>query len=186
MVFDPRSNLMDDLTAPCNLSKETNTACEALALQAVKGFESARLFAVELFVEASGGVYVNEIAPRPHNSGHHTIESSYTSQYEQLNRILLGQSLGSTALVKPAATCNIVGSQAVNGDYQLASLDQVLAIKGVYIHMYCKTSTSPDRKLGHFTVLGDTRKALLVKIVTAKGVVVSGESIDDKKLLDVY
>ncbi len=168
MVFDPRSNLMDYLIAPSSLSEETNAACESLALQAVKGFDSAGLFAVELFVEANGGVYVNEIAPRPHNSGHHTIESSYTSQYEQLNRILLGQPLGSAALVKPAATCNIVGPQDVNGAYQLANLDQVLAIEGVYIHMYGKSTTSPDRKLGHFTVLADTRKAVVDKMEKVK------------------
>lgn len=169
MVFDPRSNLMDYLIAPSSLSDETNAACEALALQAVKGFDSAGLFAVELFIEASGGVYVNEIAPRPHNSGHHTIESTYTSQYEQLNRILLGQPLGSTVLIKPAATCNIVGPQDINGAYQLANLDQVLAIEGVYIHMYGKTTTSPDRKLGHFTVLADTREAVVEKMKKVKG-----------------
>ena len=169
MVFDPRSNLMDYLIAPSSLSEEINTACESLALQAVKGFDSPGLFAVELFVEANGGVYVNEIAPRPHNSGHHTIESSYTSQYEQLNRILLGQPLGSTAPVKPAATCNIVGPQDVNGAYQLANLNQVLATEGVYIHMYGKTTTSPDRKLGHFTVLADTRVEVIEKMEKVKG-----------------
>ena len=168
MVFDPRSNLMDYLIAPSSLSDATNQQCELLALKAVKAFDSPGLFAVELFVEATGGVYVNEIAPRPHNSGHHTIESCYTSQYEQLNRILLGQPLGSTALVKPAATCNIVGPQDVNGAYQLANLAEVLAIEGVYIHMYGKTTTSPDRKLGHFTVLADTRAEVVRKMEKVK------------------
>ena len=168
MVFDPRSNLMDYLIAPSSLSDATNQQCELLALKAVKAFDSPGLFAVELFVEATGGVYVNEIAPRPHNSGHHTIESCYTSQYEQLNRILLGQPLGSTALVKPAATCNIVGPQDVNGAYQLANLAEVLDIEGVYIHMYGKTTTSPDRKLGHFTVLADTRAEVVRKMEKVK------------------
>ena len=168
MVFDPRSNLMDYLIAPSSLSDATNQQCELLALKAVKAFDSPGMFAVELFVEATGGVYVNEIAPRPHNSGHHTIESCYTSQYEQLNRILLGQPLGSTALVKPAATCNIVGPQDVNGAYQLANLDNVLAIEGVYIHMYGKITTSPDRKLGHFTVLADTRAEVVRKMEKVK------------------
>lgn len=168
MVFDPRSNLMDYLIAPSSLSDATNRQCETLALKAVRAFDSPGLFAVELFVEASGGVYVNEIAPRPHNSGHHTIESSYTSQYEQLNRILLGQPLGSTALVKPAATCNIVGPQDVNGAYELANLDKVLSIEGVYIHIYGKTTTSPDRKLGHFTVLADTREEVVNKMKEVK------------------
>ncbi len=168
MVFDPRSNLMDYLIAPSSLSEDTNQQCESLALKAVKAFDSPGLFAVELFVEASGGVYVNEIAPRPHNSGHHTIESCYTSQYEQLNRILLGQPLGSTALVKPAATCNIVGPQGVNGAYELANLEEVLSIEGVYIHMYGKTTTSPDRKLGHFAVLADTRAEVVRKMEMVK------------------
>ena len=169
MVFNPRSNLMDYLIAPSSLSLEINQKCEALALKAVKGFNSPGLFAVELFVEARGGIFVNEIAPRPHNSGHHTIESCYTSQYEQLNRILLGQPLGSTALIKPAATCNIVGPQDVNGAYELANLNEVLQIEGVYIHMYGKTTTSHDRKLGHFTILADTRVEVIEKMEKVKG-----------------
>ncbi len=169
MVFNPRSNLMDYLIAPSSLSLEINHKCEALALKAVKGFNSPGLFAVELFVEARGGIFVNEIAPRPHNSGHHTIESCYTSQYEQLNRILLGQPLGSTALIKPAATCNIVGPQDVNGAYELANLNEVLQIEGVYIHMYGKTTTSHDRKLGHFTILADTRVEVIEKMEKVKG-----------------
>ena len=169
MVFNPRSNLMDYLIAPSSLSLEINQKCEALALKAVKGFNSPGLFAVELFVEARGGIFVNEIAPRPHNSGHHTIESCYTSQYEQLNRILLGQPLGSTALIKPAATCNIVGPQDVNGAYKLANLNEVLQIEGVYIHMYGKTTTSHDRKLGHFTILADTRVEVIEKMEKVKG-----------------
>ena len=169
MVFNPRSNLMDYLIAPSSLSLEINHKCEALALKAVKGFNSPGLFAVELFVEARGGIFVNEIAPRPHNSGHHTIESCYTSQYEQLNRILLGQPLGSTALIKPAATCNIVGPQDVNGVYELANLNEVLQIEGVYIHMYGKTTTSHDRKLGHFTILADTRVEVIEKMEKVKG-----------------
>lgn len=169
MVFNPRSNLMDYLIAPSSLSLEIIHKCEALALKAVKGFNSPGLFAVELFVEARGGIFVNEIAPRPHNSGHHTIESCYTSQYEQLNRILLGQPLGSTALIKPAATCNIVGPQDVNGAYELANLNEVLQIEGVYIHMYGKTTTSHDRKLGHFTILADTRVEVIEKMEKVKG-----------------
>ena len=170
MIFDQRSNLMDYLIAPSSLSDAYNQQCELLALKAVKTFNSPGLFAVELFVEATGGMYVNEIAPRPHNSGHHTIESCYTSQYEQLNRILQGQPLGSTALVKPAATCNIVGPQDLKGPYQLANLDNILAIEGVYIHMYGKTTTSPDRKLGHFTVLADTRAEVVRKMEKVKSI----------------
>ena len=168
MIFDPKSNLMDYLIAPSSLSDSINKKCEEIALQAIEAFHSPGLFAVELFVEQDGGVYVNEIAPRAHNSGHHTIESCYTSQYEQINRILLGLPLGDTSLVSPAATCNIVGPEGVNGNYHLHHLDEVLKIKGVYIHMYGKISTSPDRKLGHFTVLGENRKKVAEKMELVK------------------
>ena len=157
MVFDPKSNLMDYLIAPSSLSDSVNTKCKEIAMKVVKSFHSPGIFAVELFVDENDDVFVNEIAPRPHNSGHHTIESCYTSQYEQLNRILLNQPLGSPELICPAATCNIVGPENVNGDYEIDNLDEILSITGVYIHMYGKTTTSPYRKLGHYTVLGSTK-----------------------------
>lgn len=168
MVFDPRSNLMDYLIAPSSLSVATNEKCKDVALQAIRAFDSPGLFAVELFVEPDGGVFVNEIAPRAHNSGHHTIESCYTSQYEQINRILLDLPLGDTSLITPAATCNIVGPEDVNGSYTLVNLDEVLKIAGVYVHMYGKSTTSPDRKLGHFTVLGNTRDEVAEKMEKVK------------------
>jgi 5-(carboxyamino)imidazole ribonucleotide synthase len=167
MVFDPKSNLMDYLIAPSQLTAEVIAKCEAIATQAVEALASPGLFAVELFVQQDD-VYVNEIAPRPHNSGHHTIESCYTSQYEQLNRILLGHPLGSTALISAAATCNIVGPANVHGAYRLQGLHDTLQIEGVYLHMYGKKTTSPDRKLGHFTVLAHTREAVVNKMEKVK------------------
>jgi 5-(carboxyamino)imidazole ribonucleotide synthase len=168
MVFDPESNLMDYLIAPSRLNSEINKKCEAVALKAIDSFNSPGLFAVELFVQDNGDIFVNEIAPRPHNSGHHTIESTYTSQYEQLNRILLGQPLGDTSLITPAATCNIVGPQDVKGAYHIGNINEVLAITGVYVHMYGKETTSPFRKLGHFTVLAPTREEVITKMETVK------------------
>lgn len=168
MVFNPKSNLMDYLIAPSSLGTASIEKCKQVAQKAVTAFNSPGLFAVELFVEKSGGVYVNEIAPRPHNSGHHTIESAYTSQYEQLNRILLGLPLGDCSLVVPAATCNIVGPDDVNGSYYLDNIDEVMATSGVYIHMYGKSTTSPDRKLGHFTVLGRDREEVINKMEKVK------------------
>jgi 5-(carboxyamino)imidazole ribonucleotide synthase len=168
MVFDPKSNLMDYLITPSRLSKEINKGCENIAKKTVKAFNSPGLFAVELFVQKDGGIYVNEIAPRPHNSGHHTIESSYTSQYEQLNRILLNQPLGDTSLIQNAITCNIVGPKHINGLYELNNLDLVLQIPGVYIHMYGKKTTSPNRKLGHYTILGKDSLELESKLNRVK------------------
>ncbi len=168
MVFDPKSNLMDYLIAPAAISEDIIARCKEVASMAVKAFNSPGMFAVELFATGTGDVYVNEIAPRPHNSGHHTIESSITSQYEQLNRILLGMPVGDTQLLCPAATCNIVGPEDVNGEYYLHNIESVLAIPGVYIHMYGKKTTSPFRKLGHFTVLGNTKEDVVAKMNKVK------------------
>ena len=168
MVFDPRSNLMDYLVTPSNLSEAIAQRCKDVALHVVKQFNSAGLFAVEMFVTKENEVYVNEIAPRPHNSGHHTIESCITSQFEQLNRILLGLPVGDTSLVSPAVICNIVGPEGVNGAYVLDRLNEVMRIPGVYIHMYGKKTTSPDRKLGHFTVISSTKEEAINKMEKVK------------------
>ncbi len=168
MVFDPASNLMDYLIAPSSLSAGINTQCQDIATNVVQLFNSPGLFAVELFIDRQNNVFVNEIAPRPHNSGHHTIESCITSQYEQLNRILLNQPLGDTRLMCPAATCNIVGPADVSGEYEIDNLNKILSISGVYIHMYGKSTTSPFRKLGHFTVLSETREEVVSKMKQVK------------------
>ena len=128
MIFDPESNLMDYLIAPSSLAQEVNRECQEIATKVVQLFDSPGLFAVELFIDNHDKVFVNEIAPRPHNSGHHTIESCITSQYEQLNRILLNQPLGDTHLLCPAATCNIVGPADVSGEYMIDNLDEILSI----------------------------------------------------------
>jgi 5-(carboxyamino)imidazole ribonucleotide synthase len=168
MVFDTKSNLMDYLITPSRLSEQVNARCEEIAKVTVEAFKSPGLFAVELFVQKDGNIYVNEIAPRPHNSGHHTIESSYTSQYEQLNRIILNQPLGDTSLIQSAITCNIVGPDHINGPYKLDNLNLVLKIPGVYVHMYGKTDTSPNRKLGHYTILGSNTQELESKFNKVK------------------
>lgn len=168
MVFDPNSNLMDYLIAPSSLTSEINNRCQKIAIEVAKLFNSPGLFAVELFIDSMNNIYVNEIAPRPHNSGHHTIESCLTSQYEQLNRILLNQPLGHTSLLCPAATCNIVGPQNITGAYEIDNLNEILSIPGVYIHMYGKATTSPFRKLGHFTVLSETREEVIDKMKRVK------------------
>lgn len=155
MVFEPEANLMDYLITPCDLDEQTILKSKELAIRAVKGFNSPGIFAVELFVDGSREIYINEIAPRPHNSGHHTIESCYTSQYEQLNRILLDLPLGSTKPLAAGLTANILGPKDVEGEHYLEGLEEVMKIEGVYIHMYGKTHTKPFRKLGHFNVIAE-------------------------------
>lgn len=168
MHFDPRSNLVDYLYSPAHVSESIQQEAMNLALKAVDALNSEGLFAVELFVDAQGQVYVNEIAPRPHNSGHHTIEGFYTSQYEMLLRVLLDLPLGSTRQILPAVMVNIVGPADVNGKYRLDGYEEVLAEEGVYLHLYNKEQTRPDRKIGHFTCLADTLEAAVEKAMRVK------------------
>lgn len=155
MVFDPKLNLVDYLFSPAALSSDVEFKAGEIAVSAIKALKGKGIFAVEMFVTDQGEVLINEIAPRPHNSGHHTIESSNTSQYEQLNRILLDLPLGSTELLKPAVMVNIIGPEDVQGDYKLVGLDTAMKQKGFYLHLYKKNETRPGRKMGHFTVVGE-------------------------------
>lgn len=163
MYFNPKSNLVEFLYSPAQVSKEIENQSREIALKAVKSLESPGLFAVELFITADGEIWVNEMAPRPHNSGHHTIEGCATSQFAQLNRILLGRELGSTELLQPSAMINVVGPEGISGKYFLANAVEWEQRNDVYIHMYGKTETRPDRKLGHITVTASSLEELLEK-----------------------
>jgi 5-(carboxyamino)imidazole ribonucleotide synthase len=163
MYFNPQSNLVEFLFSPAETTADLEGECRNVAMQAVKALQSPGLFAVELFVTSTSEILVNEIAPRPHNSGHHTIEGSYTSQFEQLNRILLGLPLGNTDMVRPAAMINLVGGEGQMGSYKLKNTAALLSEPGVYVHLYNKAEIRPHRKMGHITVLAETLDELLEK-----------------------
>lgn len=174
MVFDPAINLVDYLFAPSNVSESVKTAANRLSIDAITALKGVGIFAVELFLTPDGACLINEIAPRPHNSGHHTIEANYTSQYEQLMRVMLDLPLGETDLICPAVMTNIVGSADVTGDYQLLGIEELMSTRGAYLHWYNKTMTKPGRKMGHFTVLDpdltqaiEKSKVLKTKLKTA-------------------
>jgi 5-(carboxyamino)imidazole ribonucleotide synthase len=174
MVFDPEINLVDYLFAPSNVSEAITQKATQLALEAVEALNGVGIFAVELFLTKDDECLINEIAPRPHNSGHHTIEANYTSQYEQLMRVMLGLPLGETDLLSPAVMTNIIGSSHVLGDYKLEGVDALMQTKGAYLHWYNKSQSKPGRKMGHFTVLNqkietaiEESKALKSKLKTA-------------------
>ena len=172
MEFNPTSNLVEYLFAPADISNEINEKAQRIAMDAIIKLKGEGVFAVEMFLEmSSGNVYVNEIAPRPHNSGHHTIEACYTSQYEQLNRILLGLPLGNTDLIQPAAMLNIIGPEGVNGEYRLKYTDKLLEIPGVYIHLYNKKESKPNRKMGHITVMADSLEKVKEKAMQVKSLI---------------
>ena len=155
MVFDTRYNLLDYQLSPARLEKEVFWKVEAIALKVVRELKSPGIFAVELFVDKKNDVLVNEIAPRVHNSGHHTIEGNYCSQYDMLWRILLQLPLGNTAAIQPSALVNIVGEEGYTGKAIYSGLNKVLALNNVFVHLYGKTQTKPGRKMGHVTVLGN-------------------------------
>ncbi len=168
MDFDPNLNLVDLIFSPGNLSETEAKKAADIAMSAIKALKGKGVFAVEMFLTPDGDILINEIAPRPHNSGHHTIEASYTSQYEQLNRILLNLPLGNTELIKPAVMVNIIGPANITGNYKLAGLDKALKISGFHLHLYKKSETRPGRKMGHYTVMADSvteaiANALLIK-----------------------
>jgi 5-(carboxyamino)imidazole ribonucleotide synthase len=164
MHFDPEANLVDFLFAPSNLPETVQEEARSIATRAIEAFGGAGLFAVEMILTREGDIWINEIAPRPHNSGHHTIEACYTSQYEQLVRILLGMPLGSTELITAAAMKNVLGPMDFSGEYTIDPIGDVFKEEGVYLHMYNKKETKPKRKMGHITALGSTPENAIAKI----------------------
>jgi len=161
MVFDPVLNLLDFQVCPAGISEATLEKASALAMEVANGFASPGLFAVEMFVDKQGEVWVNETAPRVHNSGHHTIEAHFSSQFDMLWRILLQYPLGNTAMLTPSVMLNIIGADGYSGKTDYEGLEEVLAMPNTFIHLYGKADTKPGRKMGHATLLGNDVAALL-------------------------
>ena len=156
MEFNPEANLVEYLFSPASISPQHEQKAEAIALEVARSIQLVGLLAVEMFLTKSGEILVNEIAPRPHNSGHQTIEGNITSQYEQHLRAILGLPLGSTNITKPSVMVNLLGEKGFSGHAVYEGLKEALAIDGVHIHLYGKKITKPFRKMGHVTVTADT------------------------------
>lgn len=154
-AFHPTANLVEFLFAPAEIPSSIQQEAEAIALKVIEELGLIGILAVELFVTKTGEILVNEIAPRPHNSGHHTIEANYTSQFEQHLRAVLNMPLGDTTLRSPAAMINLLGEEGHTGEAIVEGLDEALSQKGVYVHLYGKKITKPFRKMGHLTVLDE-------------------------------
>jgi 5-(carboxyamino)imidazole ribonucleotide synthase len=153
MIFDPVYNLLDYQLSPAKLEEKVLWKAQAIARKVVQGLKSPGLFAIELFIDGNDDVWVNETAPRVHNSGHHTIEANYSSQYDMLLRILLGYPLGNTDAILPSAIVNIIGSEGYNGEVHYEGLEEVLKMDNVFVHIYGKKQTKPGRKMGHVTII---------------------------------
>ncbi len=157
MVFHPVANLVEMLVCPARVSESIARQARELAVATIEALDICGLLAVEMFVLADGRLWLNEVAPRPHNSGHHTIEASLTSQFEQHLRAILDLPLGPADLLRPAAMVNLLGAaDSAAGPARWEGLEEVLAWPGVYVHNYGKALSKPFRKMGHATVLADT------------------------------
>jgi len=154
-AFHPTANLVEYLFAPAGISEEIEIKAQEIAKDVILKLDMVGILAVEMFVTRQGDVLVNEVAPRPHNSGHHTIEANYTSQFEQHLRSVMNWPLGNTGLRCPAAMINLLGEDGHSGQAIVEGMDEAMAEKGVYIHLYGKKITKPFRKMGHVTILAE-------------------------------
>jgi 5-(carboxyamino)imidazole ribonucleotide synthase len=168
MVFNPLYNLVDYLLSPAHMTQEQSETTQQLALKVVHALESPGLFAVEMFLDIEGKIWVNETAPRAHNSGHQSIEGNYCSQYDMQMRILQNLPLGSPASTQPSLMLNLIGEKGYSGNAYYEGLENILSIPWVYVHLYGKQETKPGRKMGHITILGNNRIELLEKAAIIK------------------
>lgn len=153
MVFHPVQNLVEYLFAPAAISQQVEAKADRIARDIISRLNMIGLLAVEMFVTRTGEVLVNEIAPRPHNSGHQTIEGNVTSQYEQHLRAILDLPLGDTQVISPSAMVNLLGEDGFSGPALYEGFDELAKISGVHVHLYGKRVTKPFRKMGHVTIL---------------------------------
>lgn len=147
------ANLVDKVICPAQISEEINKKAIDIALKTSRAFNHIGLLAIELFLTESDEILINEVAPRPHNSGHHTIECCMTSQFEQHLRAVLNLDLGSTSIKIPGVMLNLVGEENHTGEVIYEKIEDVLKTEGASIHIYGKKQTKPNRKMGHITIV---------------------------------
>ncbi|MBY0347731.1 MAG: 5-(carboxyamino)imidazole ribonucleotide synthase [Hydrotalea flava] len=161
MIFDPVLNILEYQIAPARISQQLLWKAEAIAIKVVQELNSAGLFAIEFLIDKQQEIWVNETAPRVHNSGHHTIEASYCSQYDMLWRIILGYPLGNTKLICPSAMINVLGEPGYSGTPIYHGLTDTLKTEQTFVHLYGKLTTKPGRKMGHVTLLAKDEGELI-------------------------
>jgi 5-(carboxyamino)imidazole ribonucleotide synthase len=167
MEFHPEANQVEYVICPARISKEIADKAKLIALKTSKAYNHVGLLAVEMFQTQNNDILVNEVAPRPHNSGHHTIETSYTSQFEQHLRAILNLPLGNTDSKIAGVMVNLVGAENHTGDVQYENIDAILKMDGVTPHIYGKKQTRPFRKMGHVTIVNqhmDNARAIAEKV----------------------
>lgn len=164
-------NLVEFLFSPAEVTPQVESAAEKLAVDVINKLDMVGILAVELFLTTDGNLLVNEIAPRPHNSGHHTIECNVTSQFEQHLRSILNMPLGSTRMIQPGAMLNLTGAVGYEGSTIYQGLNEILSIEGVHPHLYGKKMTKPHRKMGHVTITGESMDAVKINAQKVKSLI---------------
>jgi 5-(carboxyamino)imidazole ribonucleotide synthase len=168
MVFDEKLNLLDYLICPSSIDAELQNELIEIACKVAGSFASPGIFAIEFFLNKDNSIWVNETACRVHNSGHHTIESAPSSQFDQMLRIMTGQPLGDATQPSFAGIYNLIGSEGYEGAVVYNGIEQVEAIPYTFVHLYNKLHTKPGRKMGHVTVLANNREELIEKLEIVK------------------
>lgn len=163
MEFNAEANLVEFLISPSTYPEVIQERAEVIAKNIASSLNITGLLAVEMFITKDGSILVNELAPRPHNSGHHTIEGNYVSQFEQHLRAIFNLPLGDTRAINNAVMINLLGEKNHNGVAKYHGLEKIMAIDGVYVHLYGKKYTKPFRKMGHITVVDQNRESAIEK-----------------------
>jgi len=156
MEFHPEANQVEYVICPARIEPEIATKARAVAEQVSRAFGHVGLLAVEMFQTEEGDILVNEVAPRPHNSGHYSIEASYTNQFEQHLRAILDLPLGKTDSKVGGIMVNLVGAEGHTGDVVYENIEHIMAMEGVTPHIYGKRQTRPFRKMGHVTIVNES------------------------------
>ncbi len=164
MVFNPELNLVDYLLSPADIVQNIAQEAENIAKNIIEKLEMVGILAVEMFLDKQNNILVNEIAPRPHNSGHQTIEGNKTSQYTQHLNAILNKNLGNTEIIEQSIMLNILGENGYEGIAKYENLDKIEAINGVFVHLYNKKITKSGRKMGHVTILDNNKNNILEKM----------------------
>ena len=163
MEFNAEVNLVEFLISPSTYPDELQHKAEKIALHIASALNITGILAVEMFVTKDGDILVNELAPRPHNSGHQTIEGNYVSQFEQHLRAIFNLPLGDTRSINNAVMINLLGEKGHDGLAKYDGLEKIMAIDGVYVHLYGKKYTKPFRKMGHVTIVDQNREQAIEK-----------------------
>ncbi|MGK0379776.1 MAG: 5-(carboxyamino)imidazole ribonucleotide synthase, partial [Patiriisocius sp.] len=155
MEFHPEANQVEYVICPARIEDAVAKKAREIAVQVSEAFEHVGLLAVEMFQTKDDDIIVNEVAPRPHNSGHYSIEASYTNQFEQQLRAILNLPLGNTRSKVGGIMVNLVGAEGHSGNVVYQNIEKILAMEGVTPHIYGKKQTRPFRKMGHVTIVNE-------------------------------